>query len=135
MELPIQSCLQSLGISSMSEWDVLVFVSNRRASLLRTDQIASLIGYETTAVSAALDLLEREAIIERSQPSQGVSFCRILPSTDIARQTCILQLIRLSKTRPGRVLLAKHLKPVSRNRGKKKLALEREGKWLCLKAI
>jgi hypothetical protein len=135
MELPIQSCLESLGISSMCEWDALVFVCSRRVSLIRTDQIASLIGYENTAVSTALDLLERETIIERSQPSQGVSFCQILPSMDAARQTCLLQLVSLSKTRAGRILLAKQLKPVGRSRGEKKLRLEREGKWLWLKSI
>ena len=101
MELEIQSCLKSLDISSMCGWDALVFVSGRKVSLLRTDQIASLLGYEATSVSAALDLLERETIIERPQPFQGVSVCRILQSMDAARQTCLLHLISLSKTRAG----------------------------------
>jgi DNA-binding MarR family transcriptional regulator len=135
MEPSIQSCLESLGISSMCEWDALVFVFSRRVSLIRTDQIASLTGYETAAVSAALEHLECEKLIERSQPFQGVSFCRIPQSTDAARQTCFLQLISLAKTRAGRVLLTKQLKPVGRTRGAKNLRLEREGKWLCLKAI
>jgi hypothetical protein len=135
MELEIQGCLESLGISSMCELDALVFVSSRRVSLIRTDQIASLTGYETAEVSGALEHLEYEKLIERSQPFHGVSFCRMLPSTDAARQNCILQLISLSKTRAGRIVLEKHLKPAGRNWGAKKLRLEREGKWLCLKAI
>lgn len=127
--------LRSLGISLMSEWDVLVFVSSRRVSLIRTDQIASLIGYEATAVSAALDHLEREKLIECSQPSRGVRVCRIVTSTDAARQVCLLHLISLAKTRTGRVRLAKQLKLVGWTRGEKKLCLEGEGKWLCLKAM
>ena len=135
MELRVQSCLESLGISLMSEWDVLAFVSSRKASLISADGIASLIGYETTVVGAALDQLEREKLIERSQSSRGVSFCRILTPTDAERQASLLHLISLSKTRAGRVLLAKQLKPPSWTRGEKKLRLEREGTWLCLKAI
>ena len=135
MEVSIHSCLQDLGISLMPELDVFTFVSSRKATLTSTDRIASLIGYETAAVSAALDHLEHEKLIERSQPSRGVSFFRILPSTDAARQACLLQLISLAKTRAGRVLLAKQLKPVSTSRDEKRLRLEREGKWLCLKAI
>ena len=135
MELSVQSCLESLGISLMSEWDVLAFVSSRRASLTSVDRIASLIGYEITAVNAALEHLEGKKLIERSQLSRGVSFLGVLTSTDAVRQRCLLQLISISKTRAGRVLLARQLKHVSWSRGEKKLRLEREGKWLCLKAI
>ncbi len=127
--------MKSLGISLMSEWDVLAFVSSRKASLITADGIASLIGYETTAVSAALDHLEDENLIERSELSQGVSLYRILTLRDVTRQACLLQLISLSKTRAGRILLAKELKSVSRDRHEKGLSLKREGKWLCLKAI
>ena len=119
----------------MSEWDLLAFVSSRRASLTSVDRIASLIGYEITAVNAALEHLEGKKLIERSQLSRGVSFLGVLTSTDAVRQRCLLQLISISKTRAGRVLLARQLKHVSWSRGEKKLRLEREGKWLCLKAI
>jgi DNA-binding MarR family transcriptional regulator len=135
MELSIQSCLENVGISLMCEWDVLAFVSSRRTSLANADQIASLIGYEATAVRAALDRLEREKLIERSRPSQGASLFRLLTSTDAARQGCLLRLICLSKSRAGRVLLAGQLKLLNRNRREKKPRLEREGKWLCLKTI
>jgi hypothetical protein len=44
-------------------------------------QIARLIGYEITVVADPLDRLEREKLIERSRPSQGAHFYRILTST------------------------------------------------------
>jgi len=135
LELSVQSCLEGVGISLLSEWDVLAFVYRHGATITSADQIARLIGYESAVVSGALDRLERAKLIERSQPSQGVRFYRILASTDARRQHCVQQLVSLSKTRAGRLLLAKRLKPVGRNRGEKKLSLEREGKWLCLKAI
>jgi DNA-binding MarR family transcriptional regulator len=135
VEFAVQSCLESIGISLLCDLDVLAFVYRHGASLTSADQIARLIGYESAVVSGALDRLEREKLIERSQPSQGVRFYRILASTDAARQGCVQQLVNLSRTRAGRVRLAKQMKPVGRNRGDKKLSLEKDGKWLCLKVI
>jgi DNA-binding MarR family transcriptional regulator len=98
-------------------------------SLANADQIAPLIGYEGAIVARTLDWLEREKLIERSRASRGVHFYQIVVSTDAGRQRCLQQLIGLSETRTGRLLLVKHLKPVRRR------SLEKEGNWLCLKAI
>jgi len=129
LEVSVPSCLESVGISCLSEWDVLVFMYRHGTSLANADQIARLIGYEGAIVARTLDWLEREKFIERSRASRGVHFYQTVVSTDAGRQRCLLQLIRLSETRTGRLLLAKHLKAV-RRRG-----LEKEGKGLCLKAI
>jgi DNA-binding MarR family transcriptional regulator len=115
LESPVQSCLDSMGISLLSEWDVLAFVYRHGASLTNCDQIARLIGYESTIVRAALDRLESKNLIERSRPSQGVRFYRILASTDAGLQ----QIVSLSETRAGRLLLAKRLKPDGSNRDEK----------------
>jgi DNA-binding MarR family transcriptional regulator len=144
MDLSLEHCLKSLGISLLSELDVLVFVHRRKTTLTSVNQIASLIGHDEAAVSDALGQLEREKLIEPSKSSQGLRFYRILPQRDAGRQQCFRQLVSLSETREGRLQLAKHLKPIGRNRDErqiggnqreKKLRLEQEGKWLCLKAI
>src|ERR1700732_732515 len=119
LESPVQSCLDSMGISLLSEWDVLAFVYRPGASLTNSDQIARLIGYESTVVRAALDRLESENLIERSRPSNGVRFYRLLASTDAGRQRCLRQVVSLSETRAGRLLLAKRLKPDGSNRAEK----------------
>jgi DNA-binding MarR family transcriptional regulator len=110
-----------MGISLLSEWDVLAFVYRHGASLTNSDQIARLIGYESTIVRAALDRLESKNLIERSRPSQGVRFYRILASTDAGRQRCLQQIVSLSETRAGRLLLARRLKPNGSNRDEKLL--------------
>src|SRR6202040_236259 len=132
-ELPVRTCLDSMGISLLSEWDVLAFVYRHGASLASGDQIARLIGYESTVVRAALERLESQNLIERSRPSNGVRFYRILASTDAGRQRCLQQIVSLSETRAGRLLLAKQLKPDGSNRAEKnnrnQLAIESgEGK-------
>lgn len=96
----------------LSEWDVLAFVYRHGASLTSVDQIARLSGYESTVVGAALDRLEREKLIDRSRPSQGVRFYRILAAKDARRRSCFEQLVSLSESRAGRLVLARLLKPV-----------------------
>ena len=119
LESTVQACLDSLGISLLSEWDVLSFVCRHGASLASSDQIARLIGYESTVVRDALDRLESKNLIERSRPSNGVRFYRILASTDAGRQRCLQQIVSVSETRAGRLLLAKRLKPDRSNRAEK----------------
>jgi DNA-binding MarR family transcriptional regulator len=137
MEFLVDSYLENVGISLLCELDVLVFVCRHGTSLTRTEEIARLIGYESIVVSGSLDRLEREKLIERSQPSGGVRFHRISASTDAGRRSCLQQLVSLSETRAGRLLLAKRLRPVrpeielQNNR----LSLESEGKRLCVKAM
>jgi DNA-binding MarR family transcriptional regulator len=114
-ESAVQSCLDTMGISLLSEWDVLAFVYRHGASLASSDQIARLIGYESTVVRAALDRLESENLIERSRSSKGVRFYRILGSADAGRQRRLQQMIGLSETRVGRLLLAKRLNPHGSN--------------------
>jgi DNA-binding MarR family transcriptional regulator len=107
-----------VGISLLSEWDVLAFLYRHGASLTSAEQIARLIGYESTVVGGALDQLERENLIERSRPSQGVRFYRILASKDVGHRRCLQQLVSLSESRAGRLLLAKQLKPIRSDPGR-----------------
>ncbi len=122
LELTVQTCLLGVGITLLSEWDVLAFVYRHGASLTSADQIARLIGYEKTVVGGALDRLERQKLIERSRPSHGVHevrFYRISASADAEHRRCIQQLFSLSESRAGRLLLEKRLKPVRPDAGVK----------------
>jgi MarR family len=135
MDMSLEHCLKGLGISLLSELDVLVFVYRRKTSLISVKQIASLIGHDESAVTTALGQLEREKLIAPSIASQGLRFCRMLSQGDVRRQQCFRQLVSLSETRAGRLQLTKHLRSKGGNRGEKQLTLEQEGKWLRLKAI
>ena len=101
-----------MGISLLSEWDILAFVYRHGPSLTSTDRIARLTGYESTVVGAALDGLERAKFIERSGPSQGVRLHRMAASTGAGQRLCLQQFATLSNSRAGRLLLAKLLRPV-----------------------
>jgi DNA-binding MarR family transcriptional regulator len=110
-EPAIQSYLEQLGISQISEWDVLDFIYCHRVSLASTDQIARLVGYAIEVVDSALARLEREKLIERSRLSNGVRFYRIVDPTHAEQRKCLQQLVSLSRSRNGRLLLLKQFKP------------------------
>jgi DNA-binding MarR family transcriptional regulator len=112
----IERCLEVVGISLLSEWDVLDFVHRHGKSLTSAQHMAHLIGYDSAVVKDALDRLVREGLIKRSRTSpQGICFYRILDSADAEHRRCLQQLISLSESRAGRLLLTKKLKAASWN--------------------
>ncbi len=118
MELAVQSCLLVVGITLLSEWDVLAFVYRHGVTLNGAGQIARLIGYEPAVVGDALDRLERQKLIECSRPSRGVHevrFYRTSGSEDAEHRYCIQQLLDLLESRAGRLLLERRLKPTPPN--------------------
>jgi DNA-binding MarR family transcriptional regulator len=108
---PLQSCTDSVGISLLCDWDVFAFVYRHVTSLTSADHIARLVGYESKVVGRALDRLESQKLIERSRPSRGVRFYRVLTSRDVEHRRCLRELVTLSESRAGRLELAKRLSP------------------------
>lgn len=113
LEIPVQSWLQGAGILLLSDWDVLMFMYRHGPSLTDAPQIASLIGYGAPVVNDALDRLEHENLIVGSRPSHGVRLYRISTLEDAGRQDCLGQLVRLSESREGRLLLRRYLEPAT----------------------
>lgn len=107
----VQECLQHLGLSLLSDWDVLLFLYRHRANLSSTDQIARLIGYPSETVGSALERLESQALILPSRQSRGVGLYQfVFSEPHLAPESFLRQLIRLSDSRSGRLLLLKHLR-------------------------
>jgi DNA-binding MarR family transcriptional regulator len=134
VEPEIQDCLRAIGISLLSDWDLLTFVYRHGPSLTTTGHISKLVGYEKTVVDAALDRLEREMLIERVGGPRGARLHRMSTSKDVQHRDYLQQVTALSESRDGRLLVVKLLKPVGRNSGENTLSLEKKGNWLCLKA-
>lgn len=137
LESSLQRCVVNTGISLLCDWDVFAFLYRHVTSLTTTDQIARLVGYETSVVGGALDRLESRKLIERSRPShRGVRLYRALNSKEIEHQRSLEQLITLSESRAGRLELAKALSPIRPScvRGPAiGQSPESEGKSLCPK--
>jgi hypothetical protein len=101
--------LKTLGVSTLSEWDVLTFLHRHSTSLTSAAEIALLLGDNKAAVSAALDRLASLDLIQRSRGSQGVRLYRISVPTDSSRYSSFMELMSLAENRDGRLLLRKHL--------------------------
>jgi hypothetical protein len=104
------NCLDVLGVARLTEWDALVFLYHHSASLCTGAQIARLIGYDGAEIGPALHRLEALGFIQRSRISHGMRFYRFSAPADAARQDCLLELMKLTNNRAGRLMLLKHLK-------------------------
>jgi DNA-binding MarR family transcriptional regulator len=104
--------LAAVGIAQLSEWDVLVFIRNRGASLASADRIASLLGHSTDAVRSALDKLTSAGLIQRSRSSGGARLYQLAPAVaGDDRQRSLKELIQMAAdSRQGRMLLMGHLR-------------------------
>jgi len=100
--------LQSVGVESLCQWDVLTFVYRHRTTLLRPLHLARLLGYRMEPVVAALDSLATLQLLRWSE-SRGVSLYQFTVPPSLSRSDAVERLLALSEHRSGRLLLGKHL--------------------------
>src|SRR5438094_500216 len=108
-DLQVAGWLETLGIESLCQWDVLVFLERHQSSLVSADDIARFLGYAAAAVVAALDSLESSGLVARSRVSQGVRLYQVNAAVDLARRDALEQLMTLVDSRTLRVLQARRL--------------------------
>jgi hypothetical protein len=101
--------LKSLGVATLSEWDILAFLCRHGASLTSAAEIALLVGGTKAGVSAVLERLTSLELIQRSRGSQGVRLYQSSIPTDPLRCSCLTALLSLAENRDGRMLLLQHL--------------------------
>jgi hypothetical protein len=103
----IDGWLNTLGITLLCQWDVLVFLYRHQVSLVGADVIARLLGYDSGPVIDALDVLESLGLVERSRVSQTARLYRFTVPSDSRRDGAWAHLLALASHRAGRVRLAK----------------------------
>jgi DNA-binding MarR family transcriptional regulator len=101
--------LNALGITTLCQWDVLVFVYRHQASLVGANLIADLLGYASDPVVAALDVLAFLGLVERSRVSQVARLYQFTVPSDPKRRDAWIALQPLASHRAGRVRLAQRL--------------------------
>jgi hypothetical protein len=110
-DLPVEGWLQTLGIGSLTQWEVLIFVYRHRTSLVRAETIARLLGYASDPVVAALDVLESLGFVERSQANRVARLYQFALPPDSRRREGFERLIDLADSRLGWLRLRKVLRP------------------------
>jgi hypothetical protein len=120
-DFPVAERLEILGISLLSEWDVLIFLYRHGTILTSAAQIANFLGHGIAPVIAALDRLESLGFILRSRGSQGIRLYRFSIPPGTARCSGFMELMIRAEKRAGRLLLLQYLRrdkpPLSRSSG------------------
>jgi hypothetical protein len=109
-EADIGGWLNTLGVTSLCQWDVLFFVYRHQTSLVGADFIARLLGYPNGQVVDALDVLEFLGFVERSRVSQIARLYQFTIPSDPEREDAWKRLQALASHRVGRVRLITHLR-------------------------
>src|ERR1700693_2793260 len=106
-DLQVEGWLKTLGIESLSQWDMLVFLNRHPSILVSTENIVSFLGYASAEVVAALDSLESSGLVERSRVSQGMRLYQVTASADATRRNALERLMALADSHTVRLLLAR----------------------------
>src|SRR6266436_7762093 len=104
-DLQVEGWLKTLGIESLCQWDVLVFLDRHPSILASNEHIALFVGYATAEVVAALDSLESSGLVERSRVSQGVRLDHLTAPADPTRRDALERLMTLADSHTVRLLL------------------------------
>src|SRR5712692_8198971 len=92
-DLQVEGWLKTLGIESLCQWDMLVFLDRHPSILVSAAHIARFLGYATAEVVAALDSVESSGLVERSRVSQGVRLYQVTAAADPARRDALERLM------------------------------------------
>ena len=105
----VQHWLQSVGVESLCQLEVLAFMHRHPITLLPPEYLARLLGYEIEPVVAALDSLSARQLLKWSAQSPGARSYQVVAPSVLSRTDALGQLLALSEHRSGRLLLGKHL--------------------------
>jgi hypothetical protein len=108
-DVQVEGWLKTLGIESLCQWDVLVFLDRHPSILDSNEHIARFVGYATAEVVAALDSLESSGLVECSRFSQGVRLYQVTAPSDPTRRDALERLMTLVDSHTVRLLLARRL--------------------------
>jgi DNA-binding MarR family transcriptional regulator len=112
-DLEVEGWLKTLGIESLCQWDVLVFLYRHQSSLVSAEHIARFLGYATAEVAVALDRAESSALVKRSRVSQGVRLYQLTAPADARHRNALERLMTFVDSHTGRLvrlLLARRLR-------------------------
>jgi DNA-binding MarR family transcriptional regulator len=107
-DLEVEGWLKTLGIESLCQWDVLVFLYRHQSALVRPEHVARFLGYATAEAVVVPDSLESSGLLERSRVSQeGVCLYQLTAPADPTRRNALERLMTLADSRAVRQLLGR----------------------------
>ena len=111
-DVRIEGWLKTLGIESLCQWDILVFLDRHPSLLIGAQNIPFFLGYAMAQAVAALDSLDSLGLVERSRDSQGVRLYEVTAPTDPARRDALARLMLFADGHTVRPRLARRLRGI-----------------------
>jgi hypothetical protein len=106
-DVDIDGWLHTLGVTSLCQWEVLMFLYRHQTSLVGADLIARILGYANGPVVDALDVLGRLGLVRRSRLSLIARLYQLSVPSAPPRSDAWAWLLDLTSTRAGRVRLSR----------------------------
>ena len=104
----VQHWLQSVGLESLCQLEVLTFFHRHPTSVLPASYLARLLGYPMEPVAAVLDSLANLRLLEWTPQPRGAHAYQVVVSPVPSRSEALERLLSLSDNRSGRLLLGKY---------------------------
>ena len=104
----VRHWLQTVGVESRCELEVLTFFHRHRITLLPPEYLARLLGYPMEPVAIVLNSLANLRLLAWSPQPRGARAYRVVVSPVLSRSEALERLLALSDNRSGRLLLGKH---------------------------
>lgn len=101
----VEHWLAILGVRTVAEWDVLIFLNRHRFSLFQADTTPSLAGYNGEVSSRALRSLEQLGLVKRSWANLHQDVCIATLPDEPARRLALDHLTNLVEDRTVRLAL------------------------------
>jgi len=92
-----------LGVQTIEEWDVLVFLNRHPFSLFRAGTMPSLAGYSSGLSSEALSSLERLGLVKRFRANLNEDVYKLTSPDEPARKLALNYLMNLAEERTVRL--------------------------------
>jgi DNA-binding MarR family transcriptional regulator len=102
--------LETLGITTLCQWDLLMFLYRHQTSLFGADYLARLSGYATELVVSTMASLESLEVVGRSRISQGARYYQFVVPSLPPRHEAFERLLELAGHRAGRLRLSRQLR-------------------------
>jgi len=106
----VHGWLQTLGVTSLCQWEVLVFCYDHQATLLTVVDFARLLGQASHAIVSALETLEARALLVRSRVSQGACLYQCRVALDSPRGAALGRLLTLAHDPAGLARIVQQLR-------------------------
>jgi hypothetical protein len=105
----VREWLHTIGVESQCQWDLVIFLSRHRTTLMSPESLAKLVGYRFETVAAALDSLEALQLVKRAR-SHGARLFEFTRPVARRRRAALERLFAVSDVREGRIVVWRHLR-------------------------